>query len=121
MKTFGCRIHVQPPGIRSKRFKDDIRQGIFLGYVPHTDRLFTWYDEGTHQVKIAIHAKFDEGFNDLPIDTLPPNCQHILRLNGQQIPIDKRLLSPSDLKFFIYPFANSETAIIGSNPKAKDN
>ena len=121
MKTFGCLIHVRPPGLRSKRFKDDTRQGIFLGYVPHTDRLFTWYDEGTHQVKIATHAKFDEGFNDLPIDTLPPNCQHILCLNGQQIPINERLLSPLDLEFFIYPFANSETAVIDYNPKAKDN
>ena len=74
MKTFGCQIHVRPPGIRSKYFKDDTRQGIFPGYVPHTDCLFTWYDEGTHQVKIATHAKFDEGFNDLPIDNLLPNC-----------------------------------------------
>ena len=82
MKTFGCRIHVRPPGICSKWFKDDTQQGIFLGYVPHTNRLFTWHDEGTHQVKIATHAKFDEGFNDLPIDTLLPNCQHILCLNG---------------------------------------
>ena len=121
LKTFGCRIHGRPPGICSKRFKDDTQQGIFLGYVPHTDRLFTWYDEGTHQVKIATHAMFDEGFNDLPINTLPPNCQHILCLNGQQIPINERLLSPSDLEFFIYPFANSETAVIDYSPKAKDN
>ena len=32
LKTFGC-LHVQPPGIQSKRFKDDNQQGIFLGYV----------------------------------------------------------------------------------------
>ena len=119
LKTFGCCIHVHPSGIHSKHFKDDTRQGIFLGYVPHTDCLFTLYHEGTHQVKIATHAKFDEGFNDLPIDTLPPNCQHILRLNGQQISINERLLSPSDLDFFIYSFANSETAVIDHNPKAK--
>ena len=31
------------------------------------------------------------------------------------------MLSPSDLEFFIYPFANSETTIIDYNPKAKDN
>ena len=41
LKTFGCQIHVQPPGTRSKCFKDDTQQGIFLGYVPHTDCLFT--------------------------------------------------------------------------------
>ena len=121
LKTFGCRICVRPPGIQSKRFKDNNRQGIFLDYVPHTDRLFTWYDKGTHQAKIATHAKLDEGFNNLPIDNLPLNCQHIFRLNGQPISIDDCFLSLLDLEFLIYPFANTETAVIDFNPKAKDN
>ena len=76
LKTFGCRIRIQQPGVCNKRFHQDARQGIFLSYVPHTDKLFVWYDENSERVKIAIHAKFDEGFNDLPIDNLPPNCQH---------------------------------------------
>ena len=72
-------------------------------------------------MKIATHAKFDEGFNDLPIDNLPPNCQHILRLNGQQIPINDRSLSCLDLEFFVYPFANSKTVVNDYNLKAKDS
>ena len=89
LKTFGCRIHVRPPGVRNKRFHQETRQGIFLGYVPHTDKLFVWYDENSKRVKIATHAKFDEGFNGLPIDNLQPNCQHILCLNGECVPIDQ--------------------------------
>ena len=72
-------------------------------------------------MKIATHAKFDEGFNDLPIDNLLPICQYILQLNEQSIPINDCSLSLSDLEFFIYPFVNTETAVIDSNPKAKDN
>ena len=48
-----------------------------------TDKLFVWYDENSERVKIATHAKFDNGFNDLPINNLPPNCQQILQLNGE--------------------------------------
>ena len=58
--------------MRSKRFRSEARRGIFLGYMPHTSRVILWYDEGTSKVKIATHDKFDEGFNDLPADTLPP-------------------------------------------------
>ena len=54
--------------------------------MPHTSRLILWYDEGTSRVKIATHARFDEGFNDLPSDTLPPNCQQILCQNGTIVP-----------------------------------
>lgn len=72
-------------------------------------------------MKIATHARFDEGFNDLPIDNFPLNCQHILRLNRQPIPIDDCSLGSSNLEFFIYPFAHTETADILLNPKAKDN
>ena len=30
LKTFGCRIHVCPPGVRNKRFQQETRQGIFF-------------------------------------------------------------------------------------------
>ena len=75
LRTFGCRVYVWPPGVQKKHFKEDVRQGIFLGYLPHTDCLILYYDEGSCQVKIATHAKFDEGFNDLPVDNLPLNSQ----------------------------------------------
>ena len=86
-----------------KCFKQDTQQDIFLGYVPHTDCIILYFDKGSGWVKIATHAKFDEGFDDLPVDNLPLNCQQILRLNGTHIPPDKRELNLSDLEFlFIY-------------------
>ena len=105
----------------SKRFTDDTRQEIFLGYVLHTDCLFTWYDERIHQVKVVTHAKFDKGFSDLPIDNITPNYQYILCLNGQPIPINDKAINISDLEFFIYPFTKTETADIVINPKTKNN
>ena len=120
LRTFGCRVHVRPPGVRSKRFKSEARQGIFLGYVPHTDRLILWYDEGSGRVKIATHAKFDEGFNDLPAEVLPPNCQHVRRLNGDRVPAETAEIGASDLQFFVYPFSDKQTATIPVLAKGTD-
>ena len=41
LQIFGCRVWVRPIGLQKKQFKDDVRKGIFLGYVPHTDQLIT--------------------------------------------------------------------------------
>ena len=71
-------------------------------------------------MKIATHAKFDEGFNDLPVDHLPLNSQQILRLNGTRVPADAKELSSSDLEFFVYPFSDKETAIIPVLPNTSD-
>ena len=42
-------------------------------------------------------------------------------MNRQPILIDDRSLSFSNLDFFIYPFAHTETADIIVNPKTEDN
>ena len=109
--TFGCRVYVQPLGVQKKHFKEDARQGIFLGYIPHTDCLILYYNEGSCQLKISTHAKFDEGFNDLPVDNLPLNSQQILCLNSTCVPADTKELDSSDLEFF-HPFSYKETAFI---------
>ena len=38
-----------------------------------------WFDVETERVKIAKHAKFDEGMNDLDINSIPPNVQQLQR------------------------------------------
>ena len=110
--TFSLPVFVWPPGFWKKCFKEDARQGIFLGHVPHTNYLILYYDKGTNQVKITTHSKFYEGFNDLPVDNFALNCQHILCLNWTQVPPYKTKLNSSDFEFFVYLFSNKEIAVI---------
>ena len=42
LRTFGCRVHVRPPGVRSKRFKNEERNGIFLEYLNAIDHVIIW-------------------------------------------------------------------------------
>ena len=46
--------------------------------------------------KTSSSKKIDEGFNDLPADTLPPNCQQILSWNGTKVPVDDKEILSSD-------------------------
>lgn len=68
----------------------------------------TWYDPKTTRVKIATHACFDEGFNDLPGDKVNPNVVHLQRTNDNQpLPSDKDdMIHTSTLQFYINPFAH---------------
>ena len=106
-------------GFCKKCFKEDARQGIILGYLPQTDHILYYY-EGTGQVKIATHAKFDEDFNDLTVDNLPLNSQKVLFLNGTCVPADNNKLTSSDLEFFVYLFSDKETAVIPILPNMSD-
>ena len=78
LKTWGCRVWIRQPGIQARRFKDKARKGIFLGYVPFTTRNILYFDEESERVKVATHCLFDEGFNNLPIEALPPNVKHLI-------------------------------------------
>ena len=78
LKTFGCRVWVRFPGLQARRFKDKAQKGIFLGYVPFTTQNILYFDVKSERVKVATHCLFDERFNDLPIEILPPNGQHLI-------------------------------------------
>jgi hypothetical protein len=47
----------------------------------HTKNIL-WYDVDTGRIKIAKHVRFDEGLNDLPIDALLSNVQHVQRIQS---------------------------------------
>ena len=98
-RTFGCRVWVRPPGNRTAKLKPSSRKGIFLGFVPGTTRNIVWYDPGTERVKIAKHARFDEGMNDLPMDAIPPNVTHLQRVQlGEKF---KKERKESSVKHFV--------------------
>ena len=63
-------------------------------------------------MEITTHAKFDEGFNNLPIYNLPLDSQQVICLNGTRVPPDKVELTSLDLEFFVYLFSDKETAVI---------
>ena len=84
-----------------------------MGYVPFTTRNILWFDVESERVKVATHCLFDEGFNDLPIETLPPNVQHLIRVSGGTRPMkDSTEINSKDLDFFTYPFAEKEVAVV---------
>jgi len=81
-------------------------KGIFLGFIPNTDKNIIWYDTETHVVKIAKHVRFDEGMNDLPPDLVPPNVVHLQRAqNGEPLPgkIEETLVD--QFTFHLNPFS----------------
>ena len=73
LRSFGCQTWVKPPGIQDANLVPNSCKGIFLGYVLYTTRNILWYDVATHKAKIATHARFDDGFNNLPMEQDPPN------------------------------------------------
>ena len=110
LRTFGCRVWVKPPQRRSAKFKKHSIKGIFLGYLPNTTKNILWFDPNTQRVKIAKHARFDEGMNDLPFEDIPPNVQHLQRIQmGQPIPADTEDTTIDEFAFFTNPFSNTIT------------
>ena len=107
MRIFDCCIWVQPSGICKKQFKDDVCKGIFLGYVPYTDLLILYYDCESEHVKITLHCKFDEGFNDVPTESIPLGFQQLIQASQDlHLPQNSSKIASTDLYFFVYPFAN---------------
>ena len=76
LRTFGCQAWARPPGERQSKFKPNSKRDTFLVRVPHATHNILWCDPETSKVKIATHTQFNEGFNDLSVDEIPPNVVH---------------------------------------------
>ncbi|KAG7344102.1 reverse transcriptase RNA-dependent DNA polymerase [Nitzschia inconspicua] len=63
----------------------------------------------THaKVKIAKHARFDEGLNDLPFGALPPNVQHLQRVHsGEPFPAEEDDAAVEVFTAFVNPFSHT--------------
>jgi hypothetical protein len=106
-RTFGCRVWVRPPGRQNAKLRPNARKGIFLGK-PDTTKNIIWYDPASSHIKLAKHARFDEGMNDLPFEDIPPNVQHLMRSKqGERIPPDSRELSVDAFEFKANPLSDT--------------
>ena len=122
LRTFGYRVWVRTPRNQANRFKDKAQEGIFLGYVPHTTQNIIWYDVESQLCKIVVHCVFDEGFNDVPMESLYSNAQHLLRItNGNDVTkIQGSVDAASKLEFYIYPFSEKQTPVVHVFPTEED-
>jgi 3-hydroxymyristoyl/3-hydroxydecanoyl-(acyl carrier protein) dehydratase len=112
-RTFGCRIWARPTDRRSAKFTTNLRKGIFLGFLPNTTKLIMYYNVNTKRVKKALHVRFDEGMDDLPSDSIPPNVVHLQQTqDGDPISPDTITTSIDDFNFYTYPFANVINTVI---------
>jgi hypothetical protein len=108
LRTFGCRVWVRPPGRRRLKLQPNSRKGIFLGFIPNTTKNILWYDIESQKVKIAKHARFDEGMNDLPFDAIPPNVQHLQRSQqGATFPSEEQETSVEEFTAYVNPFCHT--------------
>ena len=77
-------------------------------------RNILWYDVDTHKFKIATHAWFDEGFNDLPMDQVPLNGQHLMRT-------DEETSFPAETSIhFVTPFQDLQLVKLSFTAKDDD-
>ena len=120
LRTFGCRVWVRPPRGRRAKYRPNSKKGIFLGYMPHTTRNMMWHDPETNRIKIATHARFDEGMNDLDINSIPPNVQQLQRSDdGVRPEKDPKEITVDELEFFVTPFPETVTKQITVKDKQK--
>jgi hypothetical protein len=81
------------------------RKGIFLGILPNTTKNILWYDVDTGRIKIAKHVRFDKGLNDLPMGAIPPNVQHLQRIqSGDPFPPEDDETDVEEFTSFASPF-----------------
>jgi Integrase core domain. len=66
LHIFGCRVYIRPPGRRASKLDCHVAKGIFLGYTATMKQIY-YLEDCSNKVKIASHARFDEGMNDLPL------------------------------------------------------
>ena len=74
LKSFGCQVYIIPPGRIRERMDNNVKRGIFTGYIATSSQMYYWYMY-TKLVKTYKHGRFDEVMNDLEIPT--PNTRKL--------------------------------------------
>ena len=74
LRTFGCRIFAKKPGKRPAKLDHHTSNGIVLGYTLTTKNVY-YIDDTTNQVKMGVHAIFDEAHYTVPKEQVPMAAQ----------------------------------------------
>ena len=86
LRTFGCRIFVKKPGKRPDKLDYHTSNGIFMGYTASMKNMY-YIDDMTNQIKIGVHAYFDEAHFTVPKEQAPLAAQNLQTL-GYRKPKD---------------------------------
>lgn len=71
--VFGCNIYIRPPGRHHSKLDKHVIRGKFLGYMSTMKQIY-YLEETMNKIKVAAHARFDEGLTSVPLPDLPPLC-----------------------------------------------
>jgi hypothetical protein len=97
LRVFGCNVYIRPPGRRSSKLDTHVIKGKFLGYTSTLKQIY-YLEVDTNKIKIATHARFDEGLATVPLVDLPPYALQLRKALGHSLPADKDVIStPDDL------------------------
>jgi hypothetical protein len=87
LRTFGYWVHVRPTTARYGRLVPNTRTVIFLGYSCSLKTVY-YFDVGSSIVKMATHARFNKGMNDLSEPRPDAWLLHNMSNSGGIVPPD---------------------------------
>ena len=92
---------------RGSRIKLEKVSSLDMSHIPHETSFGTTLSVESQRCKIAVHCVFNKGFNDVPIESLCPNAQHLFCVvDGNYLTeIQCYIDAASELEFYIYPFS----------------
>jgi hypothetical protein len=104
LRIFGSHVYIRPPGRRSSKLEPHAILGRFLGYTSTLKQIY-YLENTTNKIKIAAHARFDEGMSAAPLDELPPFAIQLRRALGQAVPSPEvhDIGTPNDIDLMASP------------------
>lgn len=118
---FGSRVFVHPPQPAGRQQKGklhvDTMKGIFLGFEEGTIRNIIWFNPKTNKVNSSCaNFSFDESFNDVPSNELPPNTVQLecsrIRDGDQEEEPKNEWIDSNEFEFFASPFPHTVTHLV---------
>jgi hypothetical protein len=98
LRIFGCDVYIRPPGRRPSKLDRHVIRGRFLGYTSTLKQIY-YLEYGTNKIKVAAHARFDEGMASTPLDHLPPFAIQLRKSLGHSVPVisPEQVTTPDDI------------------------